>query len=146
MHDPAAERILSTLPPTIGKAKAGRFALGAIAAPVALTLTPAFERAAAVPLSSFSQVFPPFSGVVLPLCRSALWAALAESARMTSATSAAAIALASVTSAGALMPERPGEPNLLLVMVLMMMGVPPFRWSAATTATLAALTCGYRSK
>ena len=145
MHDPAAERILSTLPPTIGKAKAGRFALGAIAAPVALTLTPASERAAAVPLSSFSQVFPPFSGVVLPLCRSALWAALAESARMTSAS--AAIALASVTSAGALMPERPGEPNnTLLVMVLMMMGVPPFRWSAATTATLAALTCGYRSK
>jgi hypothetical protein len=59
----------------------------------------------------------------LPLCRSALWAAVGESAKTTSAS--AAIALASVTSAGALMPERPGEPNKLLVMVLMMMGVPP---------------------
>ena len=38
----------------------------------------------------------------------------------------AAIALASVTSAAALRPERPAGPNTLLVMVLMVMGVPPF--------------------
>ena len=57
----------------------------------------------------------------LPLWRSALCAVVAESARTTSA----AIALASVTSAGALLAERPGEPNSLLVMVLMVMGVPP---------------------
>ena len=47
-----------------------------------------------------------------------------ESAKTTSAS--AAIALASVTSAGALMPERSGEPDKLLVMVLMVIGVPPF--------------------
>ena len=70
-------------------------------------------------LSIFNKVFPPLSGIVLPSCRSALWAVVAESARTTSA------AIASVTSAGALMPERPGEPNALLVMVLMVMrGLP----------------------
>ena len=46
---------------------------------------------------------------------------VAESARTTSAK----IALANVTNAGALMPERSGEPNKLLVMVFMVMGVPP---------------------
>jgi hypothetical protein len=48
---------------------------------------------------------------------------VAESAKTTSAS--AAKALASVTSAAALMPERSGEPNKLLVMVLMVIGVPP---------------------
>src|SRR5215217_7932700 len=113
---------LSTLPPTMGKAKYGRLAVGPSAAPVASTLTPASERAAAVSLSIFSQVFPPLSAIVLPLWCSALWAAVAESASTTSA----AIVLANVTSAGALMPERPGEWNKLLVMVLMVMSVPPF--------------------
>ena len=42
------------------------------------------------------------------------------------------------------MPERPGEPNRLLVMVLMVMGVPPFSMVGRhETATLAAHTCGY---
>src|SRR5215218_2231878 len=115
---------LSTLPPTIGKAKYGRLAVGPSAAPVASTLTPASESAAAVSLSIFSQVFP-LSSTGLPLWRSALWAAVGQSANTTSAS--AAIALVSVTSsAGALVPERPaGEPNSLLVMVLMVMGVPP---------------------
>jgi hypothetical protein len=72
-------------------------------------------------LSTLSQVFP-LSSTVLPLWRSALWAAVAESASTTSAT----IALANVTSAAALMPERSGEPKKLLVMVFMVMGVPPF--------------------
>jgi hypothetical protein len=64
---------------------------------------------------------------------------------MTSAS--AAIALASVTSAGVLMPERSGEPNKLLVMVLMMMGLPPFSMVGRhETAKLAAHTCGYSSK
>jgi hypothetical protein len=105
----------------MGKVKYGRLAVGPSAAPVASTLTPESERAAAVPWSIFSQVFPPLSAVVLPSCRPALWAVVAENARTTSA----AIALASVTSATALMPERPGEPNKLLVMVLMVMGLPP---------------------
>src|SRR5215217_6888990 len=112
---------LSTLPPTMGKAKYGRLAVGPSAAPVASTLTPASERAAAVPLSSFSQVLP-LNARALPLWRSELWAAVAESASTTSAT----IALANVTSAAALMPERSGEPKKLLVMVFMVMGVPPF--------------------
>jgi hypothetical protein len=68
-----------------------------------------------VSLSSFSRVFPPITGVVLAF-RSALWAGVADSAR---ATSVSASALASVTSAAALMPARPGEPSALLVMVLM---------------------------
>src|SRR5215208_5562913 len=108
-----------TVASPMGKAKYGRLAVGPTAAS---TLTPASERAAAVSLSSFSQVLPPLSAIVLPLCRSALWAAVADSARTTSA----AIALASVTSAGALTPEQPGEPNKLLIMVLMVMGLPPF--------------------
>src|SRR5215211_7874847 len=66
------------------------------------------------------QVFP-LSSSALPLWRSELCAVVAESASTTSAT----IALANVTSAGALMPERPGKPNRLLVMVLIVMGVPP---------------------
>src|SRR5215216_3087879 len=111
---------LSTLPPTMGKAKEyGRLAVGPSAAPIALTLTPASERAAAVSLSIFSQVFPPLRAIVLPLWRSALWAAVGESASTTSAS--AAKALASVTSVGALMLERPVGANKLLVMVLMMM-------------------------
>jgi hypothetical protein len=44
-------------------------------------------------------------------------------------------------------PGRPGEPNKLLVMVLIVMGVPPLSMVGRhETATLAALRCGYRSK
>src|SRR5215218_6551831 len=103
---------------------------------------PASVRAAAVSLSIFSQVFP-LSSTALPLWRSALWAVVAESARTTSAT----IALANVTSAGALMPERPGEPNKLLDMVLMVMGVPPFSMVGRHNGhDLAAHIWGYRWK
>ena len=111
MHDPAAERILVHLAPTMGKAKVyGRLAVGPTAAPVASTLTPASERAAAIFLLQPGLSAQGDSIAVMPF--GALW--VAESARTTSAT----IALASVTSAGALMPERSGEPNRLLVMVL----------------------------
>jgi hypothetical protein len=46
------------------------------------------------------------------------------------------------------MPERPGEPNTLLVMVLMMMGLPPSSMVGRhETATLATHTLRvYRSK
>jgi Trk-type K+ transport system membrane component len=79
----------------------------------------------------------------LPLWRSALCAVVGESARTTSAT----IALANVTSAGALMPEQSGEPNKVLVMVFMVIGVPPFSMVGRHDGhKLAAQTCEYRSK
>ena len=46
--------------------------------------------------------------------------------RRPSGTTSATSALANVTSAGALMPERSGELDKLLVMVFMVIGVPPF--------------------
>jgi hypothetical protein len=69
---------------------------------------------------------------------------VAESARTTSAT----IALANVTSAAALMPERPGEPNRLLVKVLIVMGVPPLSMVGRheTATNLLLIPAGDRSK
>ena len=102
------------MPPTIGKRKMA-FPVGPTAFPVASTSTPASERAAAVPPSSSSRVFPPFTGVVAA-SRSVAWAGVADSAR---ATSASAKALASVSSAAALTLARSGEPNALFGRVFM---------------------------
>ena len=78
MHDPAAERILVHLAPHYGEGEGVRALGGGCGRPCRLDFD-ARIREGSGRIFFFSQVFP-LRAIVSPLCRSALCAAVAESA------------------------------------------------------------------